>query len=821
MARETSKVADTRSPRTMVALTVILAMPFLSAAQTVTSVANGQAFEVRYTAASSREALSFGKLMGYDTVALQDGGCLNEVGWPMLPTQIVRIALPAGMAATDVRVVASERVELPGRYTVYPAQPPRRISDPATAADFVPPDPQAYGSSAPYPAQRVVLTPQTDLAGQGIALLRFSPVEYVPAEKKLFLYTSIDIVLEGTAGYVCGDYLPARVSEQVRDSYVRMIADMVVNPDDVCLRTADAAAPPGRGLEPGDYDYVIITSYASAGAFQPLANWKTKKGVPAKVVTTQWIYSDGGYSGSHPEKIRAFVQDAHAHWGATFFLLGGDTGVVPYQTRYLLGEWVPNDTYYGDYDDDWICEVYVGRASTPNTAAINTFTSKVLHYEKNPPPTDYAKTAAFFGFDLSQYGAGEGENMMKDIKTLYLPSGWTYGGVYDSDVGTHRARMLSLLNQGSQLFNHSDHSSTDVVGAGCINHGEYVWSSDMSSLTNGGRLGIFYTLGCWAGDYPSEMCVGEAFVRNTFGGGIAFIGNSRYGWYSPGYSDYYSARYDRYFFRAVLSQGHVILGEAFSYHKHAAYQVDECYQYIFTELTLLGDPEVKIWTSDPRTFTVEYPPTLTVGENTQFSVHVTEGYNPCQGARVCLWKAGDIYAIKAADPGGIATFSLTPASTGVMYVTVSKKNYFPYEGETDVVEDTCTLTATNEGQGGVVLDPPGGVYNKGTSVVVTAQADAGWRFVHWAGALGGSNNPTQILMDGDKTVTAIFAQLGDLNCDGALNAFDIDPFVLALSDPAGYATVYPDCNPNLADCNSDGTVDAFDIDAFVDVLTGP
>jgi hypothetical protein len=62
--------------------------------------------------------------------------------------------------------------------------------------------------------------------------------------------------------------------------------------------------------------------------------------------------------------------------------------------------------------------------------------------------------------------------------------------------------------------------------------------------------------------------------------------------------------------------------------------------------------------------------------------------------------------------------------------------------------------------------------------------------------------------------------LGDLNCDGAADVFDIDPFVLALTDPTAYQAAYPGCNELNADCNSDGTVDVFDIDAFVAVLTG-
>jgi len=62
--------------------------------------------------------------------------------------------------------------------------------------------------------------------------------------------------------------------------------------------------------------------------------------------------------------------------------------------------------------------------------------------------------------------------------------------------------------------------------------------------------------------------------------------------------------------------------------------------------------------------------------------------------------------------------------------------------------------------------------------------------------------------------------LGDLNCDGQVNAFDIDPFSLALTDPVAYRSQYRGCNIMLADVNGDGAANAFDIDPFVDLLTG-
>ncbi len=62
--------------------------------------------------------------------------------------------------------------------------------------------------------------------------------------------------------------------------------------------------------------------------------------------------------------------------------------------------------------------------------------------------------------------------------------------------------------------------------------------------------------------------------------------------------------------------------------------------------------------------------------------------------------------------------------------------------------------------------------------------------------------------------------MGDLNCSGIVDFFDVGPFVLAVTEPATYAAQYPDCNIMAGDCNGDGAVDFFDIDMFVEIITG-
>ena len=62
--------------------------------------------------------------------------------------------------------------------------------------------------------------------------------------------------------------------------------------------------------------------------------------------------------------------------------------------------------------------------------------------------------------------------------------------------------------------------------------------------------------------------------------------------------------------------------------------------------------------------------------------------------------------------------------------------------------------------------------------------------------------------------------VGDMNCDGAVNFGDINPFVLYLSDLSAWQATYPGCDPAHGDINGDGTSPSFpDINPFVALLS--
>ena len=88
------------------------------------------------------------------------------------------------------------------------------------------------------------------------------------------------------------------------------------------------------------------------------------------------------------------------------------------------------------------------------------------------------------------------------------------------------------------------------------------------------------------------------------------------------------------------------------------------------------------------------------------------------------------------------------------------------------------------------------------------------------------NDADQIVVNADggmSTARAAIlapAHLGDLNCDGRIDFGDINPFVMALSDPQAYAAAYPLCLIQGGDINGDGQTNFADINPFVALLAG-
>jgi hypothetical protein len=729
-------------------ITLLLLTPVLLGATYKHHKEHQKEFTLQYTITFNEDEFYFDKVLGYDIIRYPDNGYYSDIGKPMLPLKMVMIALPAGIKATHIHINNIQEKTLPGRYTIYPTQSPQTLAAPLKK-QIVSFDSEIYLSNHPFPPLYIHLQDQTDLAGQGIATFEIYPIHYYPKTKTICLLKSIEFEIIGCDGYICKDYLPLGSSKDTQNMYRTIIEDIVINPEDVELHTTNNHQI--LGLDPGDYEYVIITNKSWVNAFQPLADWKTKKGIPATIVTTDWIYYNGSYSGSEKEKIRAFIKDAHSSWGSIYFLLGGDTDTIPYHTATYQSQTIPTDTYYSDYDDDWTCEVHVGRASVNKTGSsaggIATFVNKTLQYEQNPPRTNYAKNISLFGFDLDS--TTDGEDCKEDIDDLYIPSNWSITKVYDSHSGNHEDAVDSAVNDGHNLINHIDHCNDHYIGTGYYNHRWGLDNSEVDAFSNGKKQSIWYSIGCWANAFDYDTCIAEHFVRDTDGGGVSFIGNTRNGWYYVGSDDFLSLRYDRYFFRSLFIQNYSKLGIVFSDHKMDAYTSlpkDDYNKYIFTELNLLGDPELPIWTDDPKSFVVTHPNNVTTA-TTSIKIHVeNSGGGNINNSYVCLWKDSDEYLTGYTDTSGDVTLYPTFNTTGMMNVTITKQNYLPYEDDIAVLLDNYPPYAPSN------PDPA----NKSTGILISADlswtgGDPDGNPVTYDIYYGNSNPPSKVVANHTST----------------------------------------------------------------------
>ena len=672
-------------------------------------------FEVPFTADFSGSDLIFDRVLDYDVVKLQGGrSYLTDLGKPWLPVRELKIALPPGMKAVSIRLLQVDTEPMDGTYNILPSQKPIEIGQSIESLEVTKPDPELYDRSQIYPEQTVELAGQCDLAGQNMARVRLFPVRYNPVEKKLFLSRSISFVIEGTDGYTCGDYLPPVVSPEVRNEYETIVKSMVSNPEAVELSSRLALDKAADLLPSGRYDHVIITSATNAPYYTPLVNWHTRKGVPDTVILAADIYS--AYSGAdNQEKIRNFVIDAHNTWGTMYFLMGGENSTVPFEYRTYDDESIPSDAYYGDYDDDWDYEVYVGRVTAEGAAQVNCFVEKLLKYETDPPLSDFPLEAALVGMDLTlaadppYYTLTAGEEMKEYIDNYYIPTRFNVNKIYDSYPGEHKTTFINAMNSGLNLINHCDHSNTTVMGIGYLNHGQLLTNGDVDGFTNNNYPSVIFSLGCHPNEMDYNDCIAEHFViYNNLQGAVAFTGNTRSGWFYVGDPYSLSNQLDIYWWRGLFQQNRFRLGETLAWAKNNN-PANSDWFYVQWTLNLLGEPEMPVWTDTPQQFAVSHATSIGVSD-ISVTIHVEQsGGGNLQNAYVCVWKGAELYETGYTGSDGDVVFNLAALTQGNILVTVTDQNYVPYQGSIEV-------TSPEDADGDGVLDNDDNcptVYNPG------------------------------------------------------------------------------------------------------------
>jgi len=675
--------------------------------------------ELSHVVEFSPEDLIFSSSDGFDIINMKDCDITNEVGSPQLPVKLVHVVLPPGSEVEEVLVTEAEGKFLPDQYQIFPVQPPRILSLMQQPIPFVPPEPKIYQQNTEYPDRLLEYTGTGFLGGYQLANILVYPLQYIPGAKRVKFYSHIEFKIN----YFLGGKRPLPIMQRSLTGtqvYENMLKKTTLNHNSVSLnlepkRVIKSVVPPG------DYEYIIIAETSFVSAFKPLADWKTQKGIPTRIVTTNWIYSQ--YTGyDNAEKIRNFIKDAYQNWGTLWVLLGGDVNWVPARVAWAMdceAGWIPDendircDLYFSDLDGTWdgngnhvygevedsvdmYPDVFVGRASCSDVTKAQALVNKILTYEKNPP-LDYLTKMLFLGEILwsdPYTNSGIGKDL---IDERYVPSQFDpITKLYEALGNENRSTVLAAMNEGQNIINHDGHANYSVMGVGS----DYLSRSDMDGLNNNPRNSILYSIGCWPAAFDYD-CMAEHFINNPNGGGVAFIGNSRYGWGAPGNPEYgYSDRFDQQFFAALFSRGSYNIGAAVadmkSFYVPMAQQ-ENVYRWCMYEINLVGEPEMPIWTDTPQALLVQNPDTIIVGAS-QYTITVHSGFGGVKsvpGALVCLMKGDEVYQRGLTDQQGQISFEISPSSSGEMYVTITAHDFLPYI-DTVAVVSTGVHVSCNE-----------------------------------------------------------------------------------------------------------------------------
>ncbi|MCK4236947.1 MAG: VCBS repeat-containing protein, partial [Candidatus Krumholzibacteria bacterium] len=477
-------------------------------------------------------------------------------------------------------------------------------------------------------------------------------------------------------------------------------------------------------MEGSEVAYIIITNEEMAPVFQTLADWKTRKGVPAVVRTTEWIEQNCRSGADLGESIRNFIREAYAKWGVEWVLLGGDTDIIPARFGYVTfytGELIPTDMYYSCLDGSWnadgdslwgeayhsgsdpgddadlFSEIFVGRIPATTCEQAEVMVNKTISYAT--PLDTLSKEKFLFLAEVifpPEYVPGvtppediilDGAEIAESVYTNYLEINlnvttsrlYETCALYPGTVCLTKANALSYLNAGTNHVIHTGHGMKYNMSVG----DNSILNYDADNLTNGEALFTMYLMNCTNLAFDTD-CLAEHFLLNPNGGAFSVTGCSRSAFPSAS-RPYLDTYYELLFVSEMVQLGKLLVNSRLPYTPAAfAETIDRWTHFIYN---YLGDPEVSIFMGRASTFTASMPPTAVFGPN-DITVQVYSDGAPYDSAIVCLYKEGDDYAYELTDISGAAVFDdFLCKSQGYICVTITGLNHCRYTDSIDVLQE--------------------------------------------------------------------------------------------------------------------------------------
>jgi len=371
------------------------------------------------------------------------------------------------------------------------------------------------------------------------------------------------------------------------------------------------------------YDFLIIAPDEWLTLLKGLEDYKEEKGISTIVVGLNEIYGGKYFTAKgrdDAEKIKYFIKDAIENWGVRYVMLVGDVEKMPVRYVYTgisdIPE-APSDLYYADIYDyggafsswdrdgdnlfgerrddkpDLYPDVYIGRLPASTPADLNLLINRIKGYVTPPIRALMVGVELFWDTDTR-----EGEYLKEMVSNeINLKSIKLYETEeYPRDGEANEVEITKWINNGVMLLNFASHGSPYGMG---WNAGHFT-IDDLSMLHNS-FMPVAFAMACSTNEFdlPDYDCLGEMFLLNANGGGIAYAGSSRvaYVYLGTAIKSGLSGYLDMAFFKAYYD-GNRKVGEMFATAKEAYVShipfMGDADLLTMTEYNLLGDPTIEL-----------------------------------------------------------------------------------------------------------------------------------------------------------------------------------------------------------------------------------
>ena len=538
-------------------------------------------------------------------------------GQPKIPYIPVKILLPMGEKVNSVEVVFQQNRSSLENIYIEPCRQIQPISG-AFKIPEIPEDWTVYGNDEFFPKDEYNILGTQRLNGFEFLLINLYPYKYNPQKAEIIWNEKAEILVITEFDHLLYEEQNKYLLKNERTE--NTISRFVENPEALTTYRKHSVNLERDLPDPSDpYSMIIITNEDIEPFLSEFVEWKNERGVKTKVFYTSEIY-DSMTGRDNAEKIKDFINYAYLAYAGTEFplehvILGGDDEIIPIRGVYIntghgtVDHNLPCDLYYSCLDNDWdgngndvfgevddnvdlLPEISIARIPAETEAEFSNFFDKTYSYVED----------ATVGNDIV-YLVGENLNWdpltwggdYKDEVAESVPSmtnDYHIFTLYDRE-GTYSGNAVkNAIDSGLHIINHMGHSNESIV------FGQN--SGSVSSYTNT-EYGFAYSQGCYpaafdeATSHQSESIAENLVIRQK--GLFAFVGNTRYGWYSPGDTNGPSQPYDITFFEAIFNDNICELGKALADSRIVMVNqaLENVYlRWVHYELVLFGDPSVQV-----------------------------------------------------------------------------------------------------------------------------------------------------------------------------------------------------------------------------------